>query len=342
VEYAHRLAAASDGVCPLDLSDVLYTMRSDLARVEERLREEANMEYPVVGEIVDNLIGAGGKRLRPLLLLLAAKPFEYDIDELLPAAAGVELLHNASLIHDDTVDHADVRRGQPTLNSILPSETVILLGDYLFARSAMLAAATMNPRVVGVFASTLAKICDGQLSEVFTSRQVDQSLEDYKRRIYGKTASLFAGSAEMGAIIGQAPGDQIEAMRDFGGHIGMAFQIIDDVLDLRETTDSIGKPAGLDLRQGTVTLPTMLFFEHNKQNGHHAEFVTRVIDGNDVSDTEYDKAVQIIRDSGALEAAIEIAEDYVEKARQIIRDLPPGEAADMLEALAMESLSRSH
>jgi geranylgeranyl pyrophosphate synthase len=342
VEYAHRLAAASDGVCPLDLSDVLYTMRSDLARVEERLREEANMEYPVVGEIVDNLIGAGGKRLRPLLLLLAAKPFEYDIDELLPAAAGVELLHNASLIHDDTVDHADVRRGQPTLNSILPSETVILLGDYLFARSAMLAAATMNPRVVGVFASTLAKICDGQLSEVFTSRQVDQSLDDYKRRIYGKTASLFAGSAEMGAIIGKAPGDQIEAMRDFGGHIGMAFQIIDDVLDLRETTDSIGKPAGLDLRQGTVTLPTMLFFEHNRQNGHHAEFVIRVIDGDDVSEADYDEAVQIIRDSGALEAAIEIAEDYVEKARQIIRNLPPGEAADMLEALAMESLSRSH
>jgi geranylgeranyl pyrophosphate synthase len=321
---------------------VFYAMRSDLARVEERLREEANMDYPVVGEIVDNLIGAGGKRLRPLLLLLAAKPFEYDLGELLPAAAGVELLHNASLIHDDTVDHANVRRGQPTLNSLLPAETVILLGDYLFARSAMLAAATMNPRVVGVFASTLARICDGQLSEVFTAHQVHQTVDDYKRRIYGKTASLFAGSAEMGAIIGRAPGDQIESMRDFGGHVGMAFQIIDDVLDLRETTDSIGKPAGLDLRQGTVTLPTMLFFQHNNHNGHHSELVTRVIDGDEVTDSDYDEAVRIIRDSGALEAAIEIAEDYVEQSREIIRNLPPSEAAEMLEALAMESLSRSH
>ncbi len=327
---------------PLDLSDVFYVMRADLERVEQRLREEANVDYPIVGEIVDNLIGAGGKRLRPLLLLLAAKPFDYDLDELIPAAAGVELLHNASLIHDDTVDHADVRRGQPTLNSLLPPETVILLGDYLFARSAMLAAATMNPRVVGVFASTLAKICDGQLSEVFAAHQTEQTIDDYKRRIYGKTASLFAGSAEMGAIIGQAPGDQIEAMSQFGGDVGMAFQIIDDVLDLRESTDAIGKPAGLDLRQGTVTLPTMLFFERNTMNGHYAELISRVIDGNEISDSDYNDAVQVIRESGALEASIEVAEEYVEHARNILRGLPPGEATDMLEALAMESLSRTH
>lgn len=326
----------------MDLSDVFYAMRFDLERVEDRLREESNVDYPVVGDIVDNLIEAGGKRLRPLLLLLAAKPFDYDIDELIPAAAGVELLHNASLIHDDTVDHANMRRGQPTLNSLLPPETVILLGDYLFARSAMLAAATMNPRVVGVFASTLAKICDGQLSEVFTAHQVHQTVDDYKRRIYGKTASLFAGAAEMGAIIGNAPGDQIESMSRLGGHIGMAFQIIDDVLDLRETTDSIGKPAGLDLRQGTVTLPTMLFFERNTGNGHYSELIRHVVNGNEATDADYDEAVQVIRDSGALEAATGVAEDYVEQARAIIRDLPPGDASEMLEALAMESLSRTH
>ncbi len=320
---------------------MFYAMRHDLARVEERLREESNVDYPVVGDIVENLIESGGKRLRPLLLLLAARPFNYDIDELVAAAAGVELLHNASLIHDDTVDHADVRRGQPTLNSVLPPETVILLGDYLFARSAMLAAATMNPRVVGVFASTLAKICDGQLSEVFNAHKLDQSIDQYKQRIYGKTASLFAGSAEMGAIIGQAPGDKIEAMRDFGGNIGMAFQIVDDVLDLRESTDSIGKPAGLDLRQGTVTLPTMLFIQRSGQNGHNAELVQRVIDGDSATDADFDHAVEVIRDSGALEESITIAEDYVEKAQAIIKDLPPGDSVEMLEALAMDSLSRT-
>jgi geranylgeranyl pyrophosphate synthase len=326
----------------LDLNDVLHIMREDLERVEERLRDEANIEYPVVGQIVENLIEAGGKRLRPLLLLLAAKPYDYDIDRLVPAAAGVELLHNASLIHDDTVDHANLRRGQPTLNSILPAETVILLGDYLFARSAMLAAATMNPRVVGVFASTLAEICNGQLSEVFSAHTLQQTISDYKRRIYGKTASLFAGSAEMGAILADASDDEIAAMRDFGGNIGMAFQIIDDVLDLRESSDSIGKPVGLDLRQGTVTLPTMLYFERDFGNGHYSDLVRRVISGDEVSDSDYDAAVEIIRESGALEAAVDVAEDYVEKAREIVRGLPPGQPASMLEALAMESLSRTY
>ena len=326
----------------MDLSDVFYVMRSDLARVEQRLREESNVDYPVVGEIVQNLIDAGGKRLRPLLLLLAAKPFDYDLDELIPAAAGVELLHNASLIHDDTVDHADMRRGQPTLNSLLPPETVILLGDYLFARSAMLAAATMNPRVVGVFASTLAKICDGQLSEVFSAHRTDQSLADYKKRIYGKTASLFAGSAEMGAIIAGASEDQVESMQQLGGDIGMAFQIVDDVLDLRESTDDIGKPAGLDLRQGTVTLPTMLFFQHNSHNGYDVGRVRKVIDGEEVDDSDLTFAVETIRDSGALERSIEVAEEYVERARATIKSLPPGEPAEMLEAFAMESLSRTH
>src|SRR5579884_1471029 len=162
-------------------------MRADLGRVEDRLRDETRVDYPFIGDILSELISAGGKRLRPLMLLLAARPFDYQLETLLPAAAGVELLHTASLIHDDTIDHANLRRGRPTLNSVLGAETVILFGDYIFARSAMLAAATMNARVVGVFAKTLGEICDGQLQEIFTARQLEQSRDDYLRRIYGKT-----------------------------------------------------------------------------------------------------------------------------------------------------------
>ena len=150
------------------------------------------------------------------------------------AGAGVELLHTASLVHDDTVDRAGMRRGRPTLNSVLPSGAVILLGDFLFAQSAMLAAATNSPRVVSIFASTLADICDGQLREMFFAHRLDQSREEYERRIFGKTASLFAGSAEMGAVIGNAPETAVQALRQYGSDVGMAFQIVDDVLDLRE------------------------------------------------------------------------------------------------------------
>lgn len=316
-------------------------MRADLLRVEERLRLEAEVDYPLVGEFVGGLIEAGGKRLRPLILLLSARPFDYELETLLPAAAGVELLHTASLIHDDTVDHAELRRGRPTLNAVFSSETVILLGDYIFARAAMLAAETMNPRVVGVFASTLADICDGQLREIFTSRQVNQTFDDYRRRIFGKTAALFAGSAEMGAILGRASEQQTAALRRYAGNVGLAFQIVDDVLDLRESTDEIGKPAGIDLRQGTITLPTMIFFE-NGPNGAQRELVQRVVDGGVITEDEVAMATLVIRESGALEQAVVIAQDYVTQAKDALLSIPDGEARDMLVALADESLRRTH
>jgi geranylgeranyl pyrophosphate synthase len=328
------------GLKTLDFPRVLSAMRADLERVEERLLLESEVDYPFVGEFVGGLISAGGKRLRPLILLLAARPFDYDLDALLPAATGVELLHTASLIHDDTVDHAELRRGRPTLNSIFSSETVILLGDYIFARAAMMAAATNNPRVVAVFAATLADICDGQLREIFTAHQLHQTIDDYRRRIFGKTAALFAGSAEMGAIIGRASDEQTAALKTYGGNVGLAFQIVDDVLDLRESTDEIGKPAGLDLRQGTVTLPTMLFFQ-NGANAAERDLVQRVAGGSGTSEDEVTVAATIIRASGALEQAVEIARSYVEQAKDALTVVPAGEARDMMEALADESIRRT-
>ncbi|HET7034776.1 MAG TPA: polyprenyl synthetase family protein [Thermomicrobiaceae bacterium] len=314
-------------------------MGADLRRVEDRLRDETRVNYPFIGEILTELIAAGGKRLRPLLLLLAARPFDYELEQLLPAAAGVELLHTASLIHDDTIDHAELRRGRPTLNSRISTETVILFGDYIFARAAMLAAATMNPRVVGVFASTLGEICDGQLQEIFTTRQLEQSRDDYLRRIFGKTAALFAGSAEMGAILGQAAPDAVDALRRFGGDVGMAFQIIDDVLDLRENTAHLGKPSGLDLRQGTITLPTMMFVE--QADGDGRELARRVIDGR-ASDREHEELVRAIRASDALSDALRVAECYVAGAHAALEPIPDGESRRMLAALADHSLRRTH
>ncbi|HLL50212.1 MAG TPA: polyprenyl synthetase family protein, partial [Thermomicrobiales bacterium] len=230
--------------------DVFATMRPDLLLVEERLEKAARIDYPVVTDLILGLVRAGGKRLRPLVLLLAGRPYGNDRDNLVTAGAGVELLHTASLVHDDTVDRAGMRRGRPTLNSVLPSGAVILLGDFLFAQSAMLAAATNSPRVVAIFASTLADICDGQLQEMFFAHRLDQTREEYERRIFGKTASLFAGSAEMGAIIGNAPESHVQELRQYGSDVGMAFQIVDDVLDLREGSGQLGKPAGHDLTQG--------------------------------------------------------------------------------------------
>jgi geranylgeranyl pyrophosphate synthase len=284
-------------------------MAPDLQLVEERLRDAATVDFPIVSSLIRDIVKGGGKRLRPLLLLLAAKSFTYDLDRAVTAAAGVELLHTASLVHDDHIDRAALRRGQPTLNTQLSSGAVILIGDYLFAQSAILAAATNNARVVTIFATSLAEICDGQIRETLDAHRLTQDREDYNRRIYGKTAALFAGAAEMGAVIGRAESHEVQELRHFGAELGMAFQVVDDILDLREGTQKLGKPAGNDLRQGVVTLPTMLFLE--SASPQTAETLERIVTGDEISDDVMNDIVDQIRASDALDRAESSANDYI-------------------------------
>lgn len=323
----------------MEFSDVVDTLRPQLDQVEARLRQAADVDYPLVGDFLSAIVSAGGKRLRPTLLLLAAKAFNDDSQALIPAAAGIEMLHTASLIHDDTIDHALFRRGQPTLNSAFNSETVILLGDYLFAQSAILATETMNPRVVRVFATTLGHICDGQLREIFNGHRVDQSRDEYEARIFGKTASLFAASAEMGTILAGANDDEVAALREFGRDVGMAFQIVDDVLDFRSTTATTGKPVGADLRQGTVTLPTMLFME--KADGNQtATLVRRILDGESVAEEDLASVTATISESDAIGQALDTARHYQERAIARLAGVPNREAADQLTLLARSAVDR--
>ena len=324
----------------MQFADVVASLGDDLAKVEARVRKAAEVEFPVLGDILQAIINAGGKRLRPALLLLCAKPFDYRIEPLIPAAAGVEMLHTASLVHDDTIDRSQLRRGQPTLNSLFDSGTVILIGDYLFAQSAILAAETMNPRVVAVFASTLAAICDGQLREVFTAHRLDQTREDYEKRIYGKTASLYAGAAEMGAVVGGADEAEIAQLRAFGADVGMAFQIVDDVLDLRASTEQIGKPANLDLRQGTVTLPTMLYLAHANGDDSTTQ-VRRAVDGELATDDEYSAVATLIEESGAIDESLDAARDYVRRAIARLDIVKDASVVAQLAAFANFALARA-
>jgi geranylgeranyl pyrophosphate synthase len=313
---------------------VFDTMRPELVLVQSRLEEAVRIDYPGVADLILGLVRAGGKRLRPLILLLAGRAYDNDRDTLVTAGAGVELLHTASLVHDDTLDRAGMRRGRPTLNSVLPSGAVILLGDFLFAQSAMLAAATNSPRVVGIFASTLADICDGQLREMFFAHRLDQSREEYERRIFGKTASLFAGSAEMGAILGDAPETAVQALRQYGSDVGMAFQIVDDVLDLREGASQLGKPASQDLAQGTVTLPTIIYASGLTEGSEAATRLDAVVSGEIVEPSEVDRVIEEIRGSGALEAAMEEAIRFATRSKTHVAAASDPETRDMLEQIA--------
>jgi geranylgeranyl pyrophosphate synthase len=316
-------------------------MRTELELVETRIAKASSIGIPLVNDLVHDIVTAGGKRLRPLVLLLAGRGFHYDLDRLITAAAGVELLHTASLVHDDSIDGAAIRRGRPTLNAKLGTSAVIMLGDFLFAQAAILAADTGVPRVVAAFSRALGDICDGQLREMFSAHRLDQTTEEYELRIYGKTASLFAASTEMGAILGNAPEEAIAELRNFGSDIGMAFQILDDILDLRGDSHDLGKPAGNDLKQGTITLPVMLYWQSLDPESPEGQRLAAVASGESDRAADFAAVIEAVRESEAIERALATAESYVERAKQRLSVVPDAETRSNLAQIADYMLIRT-
>ena len=321
------------------LGDIFAPVQPDLALVRAKVRAAAEVDYPLLAAVVGDIVGAGGKQLRPAMMLLMARALDHDPEKVVLAAAASELLHTAGLVHDDLIDHAHTRRGAPTLNSLFDNGTVILIGDYLFAQAARTAAETGSARVMSIFGRILAEITDGQLREIFKAHDPEQSRDDYERRIYGKTASLFAGSAEIAGVLSEASEDEIDALRRYATDLGLAFQIVDDVLDIRETAEQLGKPAGSDLRQGTVTLPMLLFLQ-DEQDPIQAGRVRRAIRGEGISDEEYGAVVATLRGAPALRESLDEAVRYVERAKGALLALPPGAARDTLASLADFAVER--
>ncbi len=247
---------------------LLELVRPDLERVEAKMRGIASGAYAPLAAAFLQLLGSGGKRLRPALALAAYNLFEQPASEKAVAvAAAVEMLHNATLVHDDLIDNALVRRGITTLNAQWNKGATVLAGDYLFARAAGFAAETENVPVVQLFADTLRIIVEGELRQLFSSRQWDQPQEAYYPRIFAKTASLFASATKSGALLAGASEDEVQALYDYGKDLGMAFQIVDDILDYTGEESTLGKPVGGDLRQGIVTLPFFYFLQKTARTG---------------------------------------------------------------------------
>jgi geranylgeranyl pyrophosphate synthase len=325
----------------LDIAALLKPLNFHLQQVEAILEEASSLEYQPVGEAVLSLLKAGGKRLRPALLITSAMFGEFDPDKVYPSAAAIELLHTATLVHDDTLDGSTMRRGVPTLNSMVSDGVAILVGDYLFARAAVLSTRARNVRAVEIFAQVLATICHGELGQLFGMHGWNQSLESYHRRIYSKTASLFAAAAEIGAVVASLDEGWITVLKEYGTNLGMAFQIVDDLLDL-SPSDITGKPVGNDLRQGTVTLPTMIFLQSEEVPQEQKNFVKDVLSGYRVSEDEVLRCVEIVASSSAVEKSRTEAVKFVEKARAGLANLPQGQAWDILNGLLDYAVNRSH
>lgn len=316
----------------VEIGKVLQPIQSGLAQVDAKMKNvESSLFAPLAHAFVD-LIGSGGKRLRPTLALLAAQVRqEQSASPLFPnivaLAASVEMLHTATLVHDDVIDGALLRRGAPTLNALWNRGATILAGNFMFARAAYFAAETNNPRVIRIFANTLETIVNGELHQLSARHDFGQDKEGYYQRIYAKTASLFAAATEAAAILAGLVEAEVQALRAYGHNLGMAFQIMDDILDFTGSDATLGKPAGSDLRGGTVTLPFFYFLQgypEAEQLIARLQAAYSVTDDGDSAqwETLINQVVRELRASSSVEAARREAEAFLDLARANIAGLP--------------------
>ena len=310
-------------------------VQDSIEEVEALMRAQADERHPDLTAALHHLLAAGGKRVRPTVVMLVGQMLGAPHDKLVTLGGAVEMLHTATLVHDDLIDGALLRRGIPTLNARWSPAATVLTGDFLFARAAKLAADTDHLPLMRLFAETLSIIVNGELTQLFVAKGMI-SRENYNQRIFAKTASLFEMSARAAAMVSPVDQDTIEAMRQFGYEIGMAFQIVDDVLDFTAEQAALGKPVGSDLLQGLVTLPALYFIEENPD---HPE-VRLLAEGGWGNRERMEQLVESIRASRATQQAMEEAREHVGRALRLLESFPPGTERTALQDLANYIIDR--
>lgn len=379
----------------VNLKSLLAPIAAELATVEQKLRATDDDEFPLLHLALDRVFGSGGKRLRPALAILAAQagPQAVEARRIVALGAAMETLHTASLVHDDLIDNAPVRRGVETLNAWMSPAATVLAGDYLFARAAVLISETEHVGVIARFADSLRQLCDGELRQMFRNAFVNlpglarslgldggadmkapiaatatvedtlallPSEEDYERRITGKTAALFATSAQTGAMLAVASPGDVDALRRYGLCLGRAFQVVDDVLDFTSTEAELGKPVGSDLRGGHLTLPVMRFAQAQPQEWHDwVQRIPQLVKGSEwvfgaaadgsgkrSSTAAQEQAVREliarIADSEGVPLALARAAAYAREAQAALIALSPSPARTLLHDLAEYVVERSY
>lgn len=325
----------------MKLREIYRPVASDLNLVDARIMSIADVTFPRHREMLEHCLTSGGKRVRPALNLLAGHVFNYNVELLLPMAASIEMMHTATLVHDDAIDKSLVRRNRDTIYRLWGEEMAILLGDFLFAKAGELCTDTGSLLAVRRFTQTLEIISTGEIIQANSAFMLDQHHEDYIKRIAYKTASLFALSTETGAILSDAPENAIKALRDYGYNMGVAFQLVDDVLDYTSTKEEMGKPIASDLNQGTLTLPAMLLLERYPDNNPIRELFSRHAELSDAEKQEMtQRAVAMARESNITEECIQLAIDYSDRAIESLNELPKGTARKALEDLARYLITR--
>ncbi|HEY2596902.1 MAG TPA: polyprenyl synthetase family protein [Candidatus Dormibacteraeota bacterium] len=310
---------------------------ADLETIETGLRRLIENDPDVVSAPMADLFAAGGKRIRPALVLLAAKCGSYSLEKLTPAAMAVELTHAATLVHDDVIDRAQVRRGRPTVAARLGDEAAIVVGDFYFAKAYEQAAFTESPEAVAILARAVMDICAGEVRQQAIRHRYDTDVGEYMRRIEAKTATLLAACCDIGALLGGLDGPKRSAIRAYGRLLGLAFQIADDVLDYEGSEDEIGKPIGHDIEEGFATLPLMMALEDDRTAGKLRLLLEL---HRELTGTEAHQIVELVRASDGPTRAVERARQLASEARRELEILGDGEAQRALAALTTYVVSR--
>ncbi|HEY90572.1 MAG TPA: polyprenyl synthetase family protein [Dehalococcoidia bacterium] len=313
----------------MELEEIYRPIRENLDEIEERLKSTGDVDSPGLSELLDYGLKGGGKRVRPILVLLSGRIFGCPKDRLMSMGLAVEVMHLATLVHDDTIDNSAVRWGRPTINTLWGTEQAVLLGDYLFSYAGYLTSTTDNLRVIKLLPKTIMIISSGEIAQSRSLFNLDQTEENYFHRIFSKTASLFVMSTVSGAVLAGAPEESIQILQEYGHNLGIAFQIVDDILDYIGTEDEMGKPVGSDLAQGTLTLPGMLLLEQYPYE-NPVEKLFREKGG----DSYITEAIEMVRNSPIIDQCFDVAADYRNRACCHLDQLPDNEFRRSLYGLA--------
>ena len=311
---------------------------ADMGGVDALITARLDSPVPVIPALAEHLIAAGGKRLRPLLTVAAARLAGGTDDACLKLAAAVEFIHTATLLHDDVVDGSQLRRGKVAAHLIWGGASSVLVGDFLFARSFELMVETGSLRSLAILAKASSVIAEGEVLQLTRAHDLNLDQHTYLEIIRAKTAELFAASAEAGAVSAGAPESQIAALRTYGLNLGLAFQLADDALDYSGVAETLGKNAGDDFREGKATLPLLLAIA--RSGPREAAFWERAIGRLEQTEADFRRAREIIVGTGALQATLDLGTDYAETAKTALAAFPDNEWRRSLEALADFSVSR--
>lgn len=312
--------------------EILESVHQDLDEIEVALTENLKPYLPLVSHVANYIMFSGGKRIRPLLMVLSARLCGYKGGYDKTLSVVFEYLHVASLLHDDLVDGADVRRGNPVAHSIWGNPATVLVGDFLLARSIAIAAQANSTSIINVLAHTTVQMSGGEIHQLLNLRDLTMGETDYMEVIRRKTAYLIQAACQVGALISEAPEEQVQALADYGHHLGIAFQMIDDLLDYTADAGVLGKATGTDLREGKLTLPVI--YALNRATSEDRRRLETIIGDSDITESDFETVLELIKKYGGIAYTRERAQEYIEQAKKSLDIFDASKPRTLLKQLA--------